>query len=71
MNAAAYPSVLDALKNAAEFFAANDAVAEIKVTMNAGAAGLIERFIGRDGLAFAESRYDENGCRKNRPLRSW
>ena len=71
MNAAAnYPTVIEALNAAAAYFAAEPAAAELEYTIALADGSLITRFIGPDGYAFAESRYDSLGRRKMHQLRS-
>ena len=71
MNAAAnYPTMIEALNAAAAYFAGEPAAAEIEYTIALADGSLTTRFIGPDGYAFAESRYDALGRRKTHQLRS-
>jgi hypothetical protein len=65
MNATAnYPTMIEALNAAAAYFAAEPAAAELQYTIQLADGTLITRFIGPDGYALAESRYDAMGRRK-------
>lgn len=71
MNAAAnYPTMIEALNSAAAYFASEPAAAELEYTIALADGSLTTRFIGPDGYAFAESRYDSLGRRKTHQLRS-
>ena len=71
MNATAnYPTMIEALNAAAAYFAAEPAAAELEYTILLADGSLTTRFIGPDGYAFAESRYDSLGRRKTYQLRS-
>ena len=70
MNATAnYPTMIEALDSAAAYFAAEPAAAELEYTILLADGSLTTRFIGPDGCAFAESRYDSLGRRKTHKLR--